>query len=105
MRGLVAHLEHCYTGSTRRIGAAAFAHTGRVGEIVDVERHPGSFDIVHVKDGNDNTFATRKHNIFVIGRSQSDIRVALPKGKGIRAPLTQAVHVSGLQYTCVAAGP
>merc|ERR1719158_1600419 len=65
------------------------ANTGRVGEIVDVERHPGSFDIVHVKDGNDNTFATRKVNIFVIGRSQSDVRVALPKGKGIRAPLTQ----------------
>lgn len=65
------------------------ANTGRVGEIVDVERHPGSFDIVHVKDGNDNTFATRKVNIFVIGRSHTDVRVALPKGKGIRAPLTQ----------------
>eukprot|EP01062_Namystynia_karyoxenos_P079107 TRINITY_DN828_c0_g1_i1.p2 TRINITY_DN828_c0_g1~~TRINITY_DN828_c0_g1_i1.p2 ORF type:complete len:277 (+),score=131.39 TRINITY_DN828_c0_g1_i1:95-925(+) len=65
------------------------ANTGRVGEIIDVERHPGSFDIVHVRDANDNTFATRKGNIFVIGRSQTDIRVALPKGKGIRVPLAQ----------------
>lgn len=32
---------------------------GRVGTIVSRERHPGSFDIVHVKDSQDHTFATR----------------------------------------------
>lgn len=32
---------------------------GRVGIIVSRERHPGSFDIVHVKDSQDHTFATR----------------------------------------------
>eukprot|EP01064_Diplonema_japonicum_P022294 TRINITY_DN31_c0_g5_i1.p1 TRINITY_DN31_c0_g5~~TRINITY_DN31_c0_g5_i1.p1 ORF type:complete len:269 (+),score=74.05 TRINITY_DN31_c0_g5_i1:53-859(+) len=65
------------------------ANTGRVGEIVDVERHPGSFDIVHVKDSNGNTFATRKGNIFIVGRSLSDLLTELPKGSGVRVPLAQ----------------
>jgi len=63
------------------------ANTGRVGQIMDVERHPGSFDIVHVKDANDNTFATRKGNIFVVGRTEAE--VVLPKAQGIRIPLEQ----------------
>lgn len=65
------------------------ANTGRVGEIVDVERHPGSFDVVHVKDSNNNTFATRIGNIFVIGRRESELLVKLPKAKGVRVPLVQ----------------
>jgi small subunit ribosomal protein S4e len=32
---------------------------GRVGIITNRERHPGSFDIVHVKDTHNSTFATR----------------------------------------------
>ena len=32
---------------------------GRVGTIINRERHPGSFDIVHVKDALGHTFATR----------------------------------------------
>lgn len=32
---------------------------GRVGTVVNRERHPGSFDIVHIKDANDHIFATR----------------------------------------------
>lgn len=32
---------------------------GRVGIIQSRERHPGSFDIVHVKDALGHTFATR----------------------------------------------
>ena len=67
------------------------ANTGRVGEIVDVERHPGSFDICHIKDGNNSTFATRKGNLFVVGRSQNDIRVQLPKAQGLRMPLFQGM--------------
>lgn len=63
------------------------ANTGRVGKVTDVERHPGSFDIVHVKDTNDNTFATRKGNVFLIGRAEAE--VTLPKAQGIRIPLEQ----------------
>lgn len=32
---------------------------GRVGTVMNRERHPGSFDIVHVKDTQGHTFATR----------------------------------------------
>lgn len=64
------------------------ANTGRVGRVMDVERHPGSFDIVHVKDENDNTFATRHGNVFVIGRSDQ-AEIELPKGRGVRLPLEQ----------------
>eukprot|EP01059_Diplonema_ambulator_P002463 TRINITY_DN1209_c0_g1_i1.p1 TRINITY_DN1209_c0_g1~~TRINITY_DN1209_c0_g1_i1.p1 ORF type:complete len:272 (+),score=106.34 TRINITY_DN1209_c0_g1_i1:135-950(+) len=65
------------------------ANTGRAGEIVNLERHPGSFDIVHVKDANDNTFATRLNNVFVIGRRANELLIKLPKAKGIRVPLAQ----------------
>ena len=30
-------------------------NTGRVGIVVSRERHPGSFDIVHIKDNADST--------------------------------------------------
>lgn len=43
------------------------ANLGRIGVITNRERHPGSFDVVHVKDANGNSFATRLSNIFVIG--------------------------------------
>lgn len=32
---------------------------GRVGIVTNRERHPGSFDIVHIKDANEHIFATR----------------------------------------------
>lgn len=47
------------------------ANLGRIGVITNRERHPGSFDVVHVKDANGNSFATRLSNIFVIGKVSS----------------------------------
>lgn len=44
------------------------ANLGRIGVITNRERHPGSFDVVHVKDSTGNTFATRLSNIFIIGK-------------------------------------
>lgn len=44
------------------------ANLGRIGVIVNRERHPGSFDVVHVKDSSGTSFATRLSNIFVIGK-------------------------------------
>lgn len=44
------------------------ANLGRIGVITNRERHPGSFDVVHVKDSTGNSFATRLSNIFVIGK-------------------------------------
>jgi len=56
---------------------------GRVGQIVHRERHPGSFEIVHVKDSVGHTFATRLQNVFVIGH-QNKPWISLPKGNGIK---------------------
>lgn len=61
---------------------------GRVGILQSVERHPGSFDIAHIKDANGNTFATRVGNIFVIGDSKSPA-ISLPKGEGIKLTLIE----------------
>jgi len=59
------------------------ANIGRVGTIVSREKHPGSFDIVHVRDRRGNSFATRLTNVFVIGDG-SKPEISLPKGKGVK---------------------
>jgi len=58
------------------------ANIGRVGEIVSRDKHPGSFEIVHLRDKKGNNFATRIANVFVIGDGKSPA-VSLPRGKGI----------------------
>ncbi|KAB0338570.1 hypothetical protein FD755_025217 [Muntiacus reevesi] len=45
------------------------ANLGRIGVITNRERHPGSFDVVHVKDVNGNSFATWLSNIFVLAKA------------------------------------
>jgi len=59
------------------------ANVGRVGSIVAKDRHPGSFDIVHIRDRKGNEFATRLSNVFIIGEGNSP-SVSLPKSKGIK---------------------
>jgi len=61
---------------------------GRVGVIVHRERHAGGFDIVHVKDSLDRTFATRITNIFVIGQGNKPW-ISLPKGKGVKLNIAE----------------
>jgi small subunit ribosomal protein S4e len=56
---------------------------GRVGTIVSREKHPGSFEIVHVKDAVGHTFATRLQNVMVVGKGGKPW-VSLPKGNGIK---------------------
>jgi len=58
-------------------------NTGRVGIVMNRERHQGSFDIVHVKDAAGHTFATRLQYIFIIGKGNKAY-ISLPKGNGIR---------------------
>lgn len=60
------------------------SNRGRIGEIVSIERHPGSFDIARLKDKAGNEFATRVMNIFVIGQSFDNIPVTLPKAEGVK---------------------
>ena len=59
-------------------------NTGRVGLLMHRDRHPGSFDIVHIRDAAGHEFATRLSNIFCIGEGE-EVWVDLPKGKGIKA--------------------
>ncbi|CAM9871211.1 unnamed protein product, partial [Chrysoparadoxa australica] len=58
-------------------------NTGRVGIIQHIERHPGSFDIVSVKDAANNVFATRLQNVFAVGQGLKP-SVSLPRGKGVK---------------------
>uniref|UniRef100_A0A2K6TA43 40S ribosomal protein S4 n=1 Tax=Saimiri boliviensis boliviensis TaxID=39432 RepID=A0A2K6TA43_SAIBB len=64
------------------------ANLGRIGVITNRERHPGSFNVVHVKDANGNSFATRLSNIFVIGKGNKPW-ISLPRGKGIRLTIAE----------------
>jgi len=61
---------------------------GRAGIITSRERHPGSFEIVHVKDANGHAFATRVNNVFVIGRGNKPL-ITLPRGKGLKLTIAE----------------
>jgi small subunit ribosomal protein S4e len=73
---------------------------GRVGVIVSREKHPGSFDIVHIRDRRGNDFATRLENVFIIGEG-SKPAISLPKDKGIKQTILeeQAQLYSGKKST------
>jgi len=62
---------------------------GRVGIVGHRERHPGSFDIVHVKDAAGHTFATRLSNVFIIGKGPKSL-VSLPGlTKGVKLSIAE----------------
>ncbi|KAI9501697.1 ribosomal family S4e-domain-containing protein [Coemansia spiralis] len=61
---------------------------GRVGVITHRERHLGGFDIVHVKDAKERSFATRQSNVFVIGNGNQPW-VSLPKNKGVKLTIAE----------------
>ena len=70
------------------VTATQGGNTGRVGQLMHIEKHEGSFDIVTIKDAKGNTFATRLGNVFVIG-SGNHPQVTLPKGRGIKKTILQ----------------
>jgi len=63
-------------------------NTGRVGSLMHVEKHEGSFAIVTIKDAKGNTFATRLGNVFVIGNA-GKAQVNIPKGRGIKKTILE----------------
>jgi hypothetical protein len=73
---------------------------GRVGVVTHRERHDGGFNIVHIKDAIDNSFATRESNVFVIGKEKPWI--SLPKGKGVKVSKIKSVshEFSLTSYSC-----
>lgn len=56
---------------------------GRIGVLSHVEKHLGSFDIAHIRDSRGHAFATRMHNVFIIGDGKKP-SISIPKGKGIK---------------------
>jgi len=61
---------------------------GRVGTIQHRERHPGSFEMVHVKDSVGHVFATRLANVMPIGKGNK-AWISLPKGNGIKLSIAE----------------
>lgn len=61
---------------------------GRIGVLESIEKHPGSFNIAHVKDAVGHKFATRVSNVFVIGKGVTSL-VSLPRGKGIKLSIIE----------------
>lgn len=64
------------------------ANQGRVGVMTSHEKHPGSFDIIHMKDRRGNSFATRAQNVFVIGEGNKPW-ISLPRGKGVKLTILE----------------
>jgi small subunit ribosomal protein S4e len=63
-------------------------NAGRVGTLMHIEKHDGSFDITTIKDSKGHVFATRLQNVFVIGSGSTPI-VSLPKGRGIKKDILE----------------
>jgi len=61
---------------------------GRIGLITHREKHPGSTEIVHLKDAVGHTFATRIGNVFVIGKGNSSL-ISIPKNKGVKQSILE----------------
>lgn len=61
---------------------------GRIGTLVGHEKHPGSFDIIKVKDATGHVFATRLSAAFVLGEGQKPA-VSIPRGKGVKLSIIE----------------
>jgi len=81
-------LDHVKFEAGNSVMVGSGNNMGRVGIIQHRERHPGSFEIVHIKDAIGHTFATRLQNVFVIGKG-SKPWISLPKGNGIKLSIVE----------------
>jgi len=63
-------------------------NVGRVGTITARDKHPGSYEIVHIQDKRGNSFSTRLSNVFVIGESKGSW-ISIPRGKGIKQTIVE----------------
>jgi ribosomal protein S4E len=63
-------------------------NVGRVGQLMHIERHEGSFHIATIKDIKGMTFSTRLQNVFCIGQGNHP-QLTLPKGRGIKKTVLQ----------------
>jgi len=63
-------------------------NAGRVGQLMNIEKHEGSFSIATVKDTKGHSFCTRLGYVFVIGVGNHP-QVTLPKGRGVKKDIMQ----------------
>ncbi|CAK9030671.1 40S ribosomal protein S4, partial [Durusdinium trenchii] len=63
-------------------------NAGRVGVLQSREVHPGSFDIIYVKDSNGAVFATRLSAAFIIG-NENRPAIKLAKGRGLKLSIIE----------------
>jgi len=61
---------------------------GRIGVLMHIEKHEGSFSTCTIKDAKGNSFSTRQANVFVCGTGNHP-QVTLPKGRGIKKTILQ----------------
>ncbi|CDF33120.1 40S ribosomal protein S4 [Chondrus crispus] len=61
---------------------------GRIGIIQLREKHPGSHEIIRVRDAMGHDFATRKTNVFIIGKG-SEPAISLLKNKGLKKSIIE----------------
>jgi len=72
---------------------------GRVGTLKHIEKHPGSYTIIHVEDLAKKTFATRLENVFTIGQGRKP-QITLPRGGGVLlTPLEEKMKKAKEQAT------
>ncbi len=67
---------------------------GRVGTITHFEKHPGSFDIVHVIDAQGEKIITRFSNVMVIGSGKKPA-ITLFKDRGVKLGIIQEKKSKG----------
>jgi len=86
MKGKLLEIAHFRMGGLCMVTKGK--GVGRVGVITKIEKHPGAFDIIHLRDSKDHTFATRKDNVFTIGIGKKPM-IALPKTQGIKLTIME----------------
>lgn len=65
-------------------------NVGRIGLIIKRESHPGTKEIIHLRDDSGVNFATTIDNVFVISSGKnSEALISLPTEKGIRKNIIQ----------------
>ena len=60
-----------------QLGAACMItsgnNIGRCGNVIRVEKHEGSYEIIHVRDENGLEFSTRLSNVFITGANNHEV--------------------------------
>ncbi|KAK1354465.1 40S ribosomal protein S4 [Heracleum sosnowskyi] len=73
-------------------------NTGRVGTLMNREKHRGGFETVCIRDEHGQEFATRLSNVFTIGRGPVSW-ISLPKRRGIKLSVIKEAHAREYEKT------